>query len=211
MQNIPQQKPKKPTKPINTDSFLEAIRSLGSSTGQAAGGEIKDLSGRAWKQLAGNWSDFPDLGNGQIPGMGADRGFWQEEKESRHKKQAFFERQKSIHEKIVFTKADQQTKMQIQALQDELKKMAASTHNLAREVQVAVMQAPVNPGVYHQSFFEKLRLTIREIKKRIDQSASWLGAMNSKGKKQSHYWSQVGKSGTKYMLSQERYMQTSAG
>lgn len=215
MQNLPPiNKPKK-SKSSYTDSFLEALRDLGSSASKNVSDQVGGFASDAWGQMTGiyptnqsnpNQSDFP-----QYPDFGNQENPWQKNEQLRYKKQAFFERQKTAYEKVVFSKADQQTKMQIQSIQEELKKLAASTQNLAQEMQVAVMQAPVNPGVYHVSFFEKLRQTIIAIKKRIDQSASWLGAMNAKGKKQSYYWSQVGKSGTKYMLSQERYMQTSAG
>ena len=82
---------------------------------------------------------------------------------------------------------------------------------MSKEVEIAAMQAPVEPGVYHLNFLEKLRETIIFLSKSIKESFNWLAVCNSRAKKRSHYWSQVKKSGTKYMLSQERYMATQAG
>lgn len=200
-----QTKPKKQTKLAN-DSFLEAIRGLGSATSSG----IKDFGADAWNQISGNYpqSDYPDFPDFPFPRpdrLGSS--------ESKYKKQAFFERQKAANEKVIFTQSDQKTKQQIAQIQAELKQLAASTNNLAKEVQVAAFQPVVNPGAYHISFFEKLKQVIREIRKRIDQSASWMSAMNNKNSKRKggHYWGNVQKSGTKFMLSQERYMSNSAG
>lgn len=216
-------KPKKGYHPANSDSFIEALRSLGSSGGKAASQTFKDFSSEAFNQISGtqrnqpeppSYPGFPPASSNfpKFPGFPGSEKPWGPDRESKYKRQAFFERQKATVEKVVFTKTDQQTKLQIQSLQEEIKKLAASTQNLAKEISTSAFQAPVNPGTYHLSFFEKLRQTIRDIRKRIDSSASWLSAANSKGKKkQNFYWSQVSKSGTKYSLSQERYMQTSAG
>jgi len=114
-------------------------------------------------------------------------------------------------EQLVFSRDEQETKLQIKAILEELKKLADSTKNLTKEVEIAAKQIPVEPGVYHLSFFEKLRQTILIFKQRIEESANWLAAFNQKAKKRNFYWAQVRKSGTKFMLSSERYMSTSAG
>lgn len=114
-------------------------------------------------------------------------------------------------EKLVFDQNQQEIKLQVAAIQEELKKLALSTQNLAKEVKTAAQQTPVEPGVYHVSFFEKLRQTLVLLKKRIDESATWLAEFNHRAKKRNYYWAQVRKSGTKFMLSQERYMATQVG
>ena len=213
-QTYSQSKPKSKSRPAPAN-FLEALRDLGASASQGVTNQVKDIGSEAWNQISGNFPDYPDFPSSYptqplSPRKPFESGF-PSESELKYRRQAFFERQKAAQEKVVFRKEDQQTKLQIQSLQEEIKKLANSTQNLAQEVQVAAMQAPVDPGSYHVSFFEKLRQVIRDIKKRIDDSATWLSTMNVKGKKQSYYWSQVGKSGTKYLLSQERYMTNSAG
>jgi len=114
-------------------------------------------------------------------------------------------------EKVLFNQKERKTKLQIEALQEELKKLAASTKNLTKEVEVAAIQVPVEPGVYHLNFFEKLKQLLVSLKKKIDESATWLAALNQRTEKRNYYWAQVRKSGTKFMLSQERYMSTQLG
>lgn len=114
-------------------------------------------------------------------------------------------------EKLLFTRNDQETKLQVEAIQEELKKLALSTKNLTKEVEIAAKQVPVEPGIYHLSFFEKLRQSLVFLRKKVEESATWLAAFNQKDKKRNYYWGQVKKSGTKFMLSQERYMSTQFG
>jgi hypothetical protein len=114
-------------------------------------------------------------------------------------------------EQLVFSRKEQETQLQIKSILEELKKLVDSTQNLTKEVEIAAKQVPVEPGVYHLSFFEKLRQAIVLFKKRIEESATWLAAFNQKAKRRNYYWAQVRKSGTKFMLSGERYMSTSAG
>lgn len=140
-----------------------------------------------------------------------------EQLQDRAKKERFFQRfqqefkQPRTVEVSVFTEAEQRAKLEIVAVQQELKKLAESTKHLTKEVEVAVRQDPVNPGVYHLSFLQKLRRKIILFKKRVDESASWLDEFNYRATKKGYYWGQVKKSGTKFMLSQERYMATQVG
>lgn len=109
-------------------------------------------------------------------------------------------------------KAKQDTvKKAIEDLRESILKIAKSTGNVSHEIEKAAFETPVAPGTYHLSFFEKLRSTLELVKKSLDDSASWLHTMNERNKKAPFYWAQVKKSGTKYMLSSERYMQMSAG
>ena len=114
-------------------------------------------------------------------------------------------------ERLIFTQAEQKSRLEIKTVQEELKKLASSTKNLAKQVEMATFQAPIEPGIYHLSFFEKLRQTIILFRKSIEESATWLAAFNQRGKKRNYYWRQFKKSGTKFLLSSERYMATQAG
>lgn len=184
----------------NSDRFLEALRDLGSNVVDSA---AHDAVGG----LAKSPSEFK-------PNQPLDLAELRKQEEKREKK--FFGFQQDYlnlrhQEKLIWTKQEQETKLQINAVLGELKKLAQATKNLAQEVKIASEQVPVEPGVYHLSFFEKLRQTILLFKKQIEQSASWLTTSNQRAKKRNFYWSQVRKSGTKFMLSQERYMSTQAG
>ena len=93
----------------------------------------------------------------------------------------------------------------------EIKILAKSTGTLATQVEMAVAQAPANPGVYHKNFFNQLLSFMKILRQKVQDSSHWLSVTNSRARGKSYYWGQVAASGTKYMLSSERYMVTSTG
>lgn len=194
---------------VSSDSFLEALRDLGSGVVDSVTHDVVGgIAQEAFDQITGNNSG--DLQPNQtINFQELRKKEEQQEKNSWNLQHEFLDLRRQ--EKLVWTRQEQQTKLQISAILQELKKLAETTKNLAKEVDTAAKQIPVEPGVYHINFFEKLRESIILFKKRIEESATWLAAFNQKAKKRNYYWGQVRKSGTKFMLSQERYMATQVG
>ena len=196
-------------KAIRTDGFLETLRELGSEVAGAAakdmiGGVAQETVNQILKRKSGDLKPNQPLNMAEI-----QQAQEQKEKQYRGFRQDFLGIR--YQEKLVWSHQEQETKLQIKALLEELKKVSQATTQLAKEVKIATIQAPVEPGVYHLNFFERLRQTILLFRKRIEESSTWLTAFNQKAKKKSYYWGQVQKSGTKFMLSQERYMSTQAG
>lgn len=191
---------------ISNNNFLEALRSLGedafgSNDYSANSSDAFDRFSRR-KSTGELKQNQPFEFSKTNFGNNLERKTWQFQQEHldiRHQ------------ERLIFTKTEQETKLQIAAILEELKKLALSAKNLAKEVEVAATQVPPEPGVYHVSFFEKLRQTLIFLRKKIDESATWLTAYNHRSKKKNYYWGQFKKSGTKFLLSQERYMSTQAG
>ncbi len=130
--------------------------------------------------------------------------------ESLHKTEVRFNN-RFQEERLLYLRSETETKQQITFLLQEIQTLAKSTGQMAHEVQMATMQAVVNPGVYHRSFFEQLRAFIKIIRTKVEQSRHWLAAHSQRASKRSYYWSQVGASGSKFLLSSERYMVTSTG
>jgi hypothetical protein len=205
-------KKKRKTRPIRSDSFLEALRDLGSGfvdsathdlaegLAESAAGQIIGQPKRNFGNLAPNEAlDLTKIRSQEAPKESVRQPLVQEFADLRRQ------------EKMIFTRKEQEVKLQIKAIQEELRKLAESTEGLAQEVKVATMQVSVEPGVYHLTFLESLRQLIELFRKRVENSKSWLSLANHRAKKRSYYWSQVGQSGTKFMLSQERYMATQAG
>jgi hypothetical protein len=194
---------------LRSDSFLEALRDLGGGVAKSAAQDVVGgVAENAFRQMVGK--PFGELQPSESLDM--KRLSWESalrEREKRQFQQEFAHLRRQ--EKTIWTKAEQETQMQIKVILEELKKLAISTQKLSEEVKIAAEQAPVAPGTYHVSFFEKLRQTIVLFRKRVEESATWLSAFNQKAKKRNYYWAQVKKSGTKFMLSQERYMATQAG
>ena len=102
-------------------------------------------------------------------------------------------------------------KIQLKVLQEELIVLADKTEGLAEETQVAVMQATVEPGVYHIIFFEKLLEFISSFRKKIEEASVWLHATNKRASKKNAWGTAYKKHGAKYLLSGEHYVSRSAG
>lgn len=113
-------------------------------------------------------------------------------------------------EMLLFSVREQETTRQIDNLRQELKAMINSSNLLSKEIEKAVMEIPVNPGIYHINFFERLRKIIKLLRQQIDESRTWLQLMTSK-KKQKGYWNMYKKHGTTFGLSGERTLATQTG
>ena len=115
-------------------------------------------------------------------------------------------------ERLVFLRSENEKNAQISQILAEISQIAKSLGDMGKEIQVATMQAPVNPGVYHRNFFVQLKSFIAELKVKVAESRHWLATANARASKQKGYfWGQAQKSGTKFLLSQERYMVTTTG
>ncbi len=206
-------KPKQFQRPMN---FIEALKDLGSSMKTQATDATLGTGKGVMDQLFG--SPTPNNKPSQQSGeLAQEKPFnFEDFLKSRERQTESIQRQRYERrlkdEKMVYSRKEEEVKMQIKSIQEELKKIAAETIGLSDEVKQAVFQGTVNPGIYHLNFFERLRSIIELARKQIAQSKTWMEAFNHR-KKQQHafYWSNVKKSGTKYMLSQERYMSTQAG
>ncbi|MBI2008467.1 hypothetical protein HYS82_02315, partial [Candidatus Amesbacteria bacterium] len=114
-------------------------------------------------------------------------------------------------ERAYYLRLESQNKQHIEAVLAEIKVLAKSTGTLASQVEIAASLAPANPGIYHKNFFDQLLSFISILRQKVQDSSHWLSATNSRASRKSYYWGQVASSGTKYMLSSERYMVTSTG
>jgi hypothetical protein len=103
-----------------------------------------------------------------------------------------------------------EVKQKIESVRAELKALAQSIRGLRQEISKTVMDAPVDPGVYHLNFFEHLRSYLQMMKEQVDDSRTWLVASNNKKAKKG-YWGQFKKHGTSFGMSHERNVATSAG
>jgi hypothetical protein len=101
-------------------------------------------------------------------------------------------------------------KEKIEAVRSELKALATSIKHLNIEMQKAVAEVPVDPGVYHLNFFDRLRTILAVMREQIDDSRTWM-AMSQTRRKKMGYWGMFKKHGTTFGLSNERSIATQAG
>ena len=125
-------------------------------------------------------------------------------------KQMSFEKRLFEEEKIQVQNKTNELRIQLKTVMDEVFILSKTTQDLGQEIQIATMQAPIEPGVYHVIFFEKLLEFIKSFRKKIEESSVWLHATNKRAEKQ-NYWSKFKKHGGKFLLSADHYLTRSAG
>jgi hypothetical protein len=125
-------------------------------------------------------------------------------------KQLVLERKLREEEKVRSERKGNELKLQLQAIIEEVAALAQNTQELAEEVQIATMQAPIEPGVYHLIFFEKLLEFIKSFRKNIGQAKVWLQSSNKRAQKK-NYWASYKKHGGKFLLAADHYVSRSAG
>lgn len=184
-------------------SFFEQIKELGDSSVSTA---KKDLVGKMTETALQQVFSLPKTGElkeGQILEFS-------EEKKKKEPRPSYLEIQRK--EALLFVR-EQEITQEVEAARAELKKATQELKKLGQdmaEVEKAVDKMPVKPGVYHLTFFERLRQIIKFFRERIEESRTWLRLMTSK-KKQKRYWTMYKKHGTKFGLSSERSVATQAG
>lgn len=196
----------------SSDSFLEAFRDLGSGVAKTA---KNDLFKKGAQDIFSALSPFsPNPPKEEMPASPSD--LWQKENELEQKYRSHFQRQETVQRevKVLFTREQRETQQHVNALQQEIKKLAKATSDLAseaKEAEMSAMQNTVEVGTYHLNFFDRLRKIIASLRSQIQESSMWLSSWNKKAQKKNYYWGQFKKSGSKFMLSSDRYMSTQAG
>ncbi len=194
-------------------NFLESLRELGDSTASS----IKnDLLAETSKDFARQMFGIqpPQHHTGEIePGSSVEiNDVFSGEAETKKKlnKQLAFERRLRQEEKELLEKKSNDLRLELQALIEEVTMLSQTTQGLTEEVQIAAMQAPVEPGVYHVIFFQKLLEFLKSYRQKVEEAAVWLHTSNKRAQKK-NYWAKYKKHGSKFLLSPEHYLTRSAG
>ncbi len=124
--------------------------------------------------------------------------------------QVTLERRMRQEEEMRVQKRSQELRVQLQAIMQEVSAVTQDTAELAQEVKIAAMQAPVEPGVYHIIFFTNLLSFLKSFRKKIESAHVWLHAANRRAAKKG-WLANYKKSGAKYLLSGEHYLSRNAG
>lgn len=198
-------------------NVLEALKDIGSSTGKTLTQEAAAMPKDFMNQLFGRQSAGAGWGksySGELAPSGEiemDRVFsGEQEKQDQLERQLSLERRLREEEKALFERKSNDLRLQLQAIMQEMQALAAATPQLAKEIEIAALQAPVDPGVYHVFFFEKLLEFLKSFRTKVEDASSWLHSVNQRSQKK-NFWSQYKKMGGKRLLSQEDYSQRSAG
>ena len=199
---------------VRQTNVLESLKDIGSGVTSSLntdllGGISKDLLEQILNRKNPNKKASGDIHAGESLAF-SDLLSGQHQENLKLKNQIAFERRLFQEEKVVSEKRTNELKVQLQALMQEVQYLAKTTQGLGETVEVAVMQAPAQPGVYHLIFFEKIIEFIRNFRKNIASASIWLGASNKRAEKK-NYWAMYKKKGASFLLSGESYSQRSAG
>lgn len=181
------------------DSFLEALREMGTK-------DLPDLpdftlNSTPQKQKSGT------LRAGETASVGE-----QSLETQRYKRLFFQERNLRSQERSLSVRRDQEVKLKVQELHQELARYSQSHVQFEEQVKVTVLQ-PLTPdvGTYHVSFLEHLISLVLLLRKNVESASNWLAVFNQRNKKKGYYWGNVKKSGSKFYLSPDRNPANQAG
>jgi len=192
--------PKRSTTYTN-DSILEALRGLSGGVGKTV---TRDVAGKVATDALASLLGAP-LKQGELR-QNESIDFPVERQPRPHMRRPEIQ----PAQKVIFHE-DPQIKQQIESVRAELKALSKSMQTLNIEIQKAVAETPVDPGVYHVTFYEKLRAVIHMLREQIDDSRTWLALSAQRKQKKLGYWGMFKKHGTSFGLSNERSLATSAG
>ena len=194
------QQPKKQPVTRSNDSILETIRGIGSGVGNAVAKDV--IAKSATDALASIFGTLPKQGE-----LKANQSV-----DMLRRERAPIPRfiRPEIKRTPYVRVEETNLKPHIDAIRAELKMLAASLKSLNLEIQKAVTEVPVAPGVYHLNFFERLKSMLKILREQIEDSSSWLSLQNNRKKKKG-YWGMYKKHGTSFGLSHERNLATQAG
>ena len=198
----------KPHQPkYQNDSILESLRSLGSGVGKSI---AKDVAGGVASDALSSLFGAPVKKQGELTPNSPIT--FQKDMAKRPERMPFpgF-RRPEVKPYVPFVKKEEpQLKQQIEAVQAELKALAASIKSLSNDIQKAVTEVPVDPGIYHKNFYERIRSVLKLMREQIDDSRTWLN-LSSNRKSKKGYWGKYKKHGTSFGLYNERTLATQSG
>lgn len=135
--NAFQSQPKKQKPTYQNDSILESLRGIGTGVGKTV---AKDVVGKSAADAFA--SIFASAPKGEAPRREISPFGQKEQPTPMRRPEA----------RPMPTEDQAMLKQEIEKVRAELKALAASMQSLNVEVQKAIDQVPVNPGIYHKKF-----------------------------------------------------------
>ena len=198
-------KPIKKERKYASDNFLEAFRDLGLNVAE---GFKEDVLRKTGEGIGESLSNQFLYGNRINTGEQKNRSEKSPlpEKISPRPIETF-----KTQEKVLYSRQDNELKLQVHALQKEIQDLARASGELSKEAEIASLNTSEEVGTYHLSFFQQLRNLIRDLRQKIQESSIWLAEWNKKSQKKNYYWGQAKKHGSSFMLNSDRQVATQTG
>lgn len=194
-------------------NVIESLKDLGSDFGAQGTDFLKSTGEEFFSELIGIKTPTQNRSGELKAGESVEMNEIISGKEAENQKlraQISLERNLSAEESRLSMEKMNELRIQLKAITEEIMKLAASTSKLATQTEVAMVEVPVNPGVYHVIFFEKVLEFLKSFRKKIDQASIWLESTNKRAQKK-NYWSMYKKKGSSFLLAPDHFLQRSAG
>lgn len=206
---------KKQKKFIAADNPIEQMKDLGSGVVSDVAEVPKAILDTAWEQIGLKPQRRPlsgeiDLAAGihrtnkeiEKKEAGLEKKLQQLQYVQRQEKEIFSAKQKAVEAQI---------KKLLSELAAEVKRLETQTAELSADVRkITVESLPERPGIYHLNFFDWVIGTLRDLRKRVNESRLWLAAWTEK-KRAKNYWAMFKKHGTSFAMSEERAIASANG
>jgi hypothetical protein len=116
----------------------------------------------------------------------------------------------SFAERRETLEVNEQIKKLVVFIKEEIRRIEETNQMMITQTaKITVEQLSDKPGVYHVRFFEWLLNLLRDVRKKVSESANWLSIAHGKQKK--GFWATAKKKGTSFTLSGERTASTQSG
>jgi len=211
----PKVAPRPAVKPNRSTNFVESVRDVGSSVVDSLKNDVvKGTAQSIFDQLLGSAK------TGQAPDLKApDASLYEHWAEGREEQAAdkargeerAFHLHKQQESQVLFSFADEKVRKEIDGVRQELAMLVKTMGQVEKQIELAIMNNVSDSGLYHLNYFQKLKTWIIFMRKSLEDSSAWLQLGAGRGKRQSYFWGQVTKSGSKYSMSSERNVQMGAG
>lgn len=200
-------------KQLRQTNVLESLKDLGGGVGKTLASDVvKETSAEFMRQLLGlrareKFSGEIQKGESLVV---SDVLTGKKKEQEKQQKQIRFERRILDEEKAEIERKNNQLKLQLHAITQEIKAVVATTPKLARQIEVASLTSSKDPGVYHLIFLEKILEFLKSFKKNIENASAWLASANKRANKR-NFWNQYKVQKGTALLNPETYNSRSAG
>jgi len=186
---------------------LEALRELGWEAAQKVTEESSRFVKTAHEQISSTTK------SGEImPGESLEMSEVTTvvETQKKDEERLLLQRRLIEEDKVFVERRTNELRIQIQAIHEEVIKIAEVTPKLNQEIEIAAFQAPADPSAYELYFLERLFEYIRSFRKKIENACVWLEVSNKRARKRNVWGANFKKNGAKYLLSGEHYASRSS-
>jgi hypothetical protein len=108
-------------------------------------------------------------------------------------------------EMMLVSRRSNELSLQIEAIHDEVSKIAHATPQLSKELELAAIMAPNDPSSYQLFFLKHVLSFIMSFRKNIENASVWFNTANGRAAKKNVWGANYKKYGARYLLSGEHY------